>query len=466
MCGEGCFFHPSPEVGVEQVGRRFLRRLHLLQFLRPHLFEQFAGVEDRVRPAVAAVEANLPGGEGERTFFRLGRCLQQMFRPWVSVWASATPGSNPHRAGYQRYDLLPEAYRLLDTAGAATGLHFPRVPVDRFVTVDHLQPLIDTILARLPEGLLTLASPPVGDGGAAVPLPQVAEPAVGVTVPAKTVESSALSVPRLAAGESFAVLSALKERLDPEDTYIGQSLAILRLFRQIEDLNLQSDLPVTLLGPSRSWKTCLAGVINRASSRSDKPFLHLNAIELTGGDPNLFREKWTGYGKKSGVNGRKASDTELGWLQTTAGGTIFVDELHSIDRLTVDYLRTLMGRDETMLRPASGQGEAFVPDVRLLFAPFRDIAVLKDECVLPEDFVRRLGGRYLTVPSLNDRREDIPLFVESRREGRRPDERFQLALLQHDWGALEVDGLLTAIRTAVSRTPEGQPLTVDSREIA
>ncbi len=161
--------------------------------------------------AVAAVDAHLPGGEGERTFFRLGRCLQQMFRPWVSVWAAATPGSNPHRAGYQRYDLLPEAYCLLDTAGAATGLHFPRVPVDRFVTADHLQPLIEATLARLPEGLLTLASPPVADGGAAVPLPPVAEPAAGETVPVVAVEPPALRVPPLAKGETFKELSAIKE---------------------------------------------------------------------------------------------------------------------------------------------------------------------------------------------------------------------------------------------------------------
>jgi DNA-binding NtrC family response regulator len=266
----------------------------------------------------------------------------------------------------------------------------------------------------------------------------------------------------LAEGESFQELLALKQRIDPAGTYVGQSLAILRLFRQIEDLNRLSDLPVTLLGPSRSGKTRLAEVIHRASPRGERPFHPLNASELNGGDDTLFREKWTGYGRNSGVGGRRPGDTAPGWLQSTAGGTIFVDELHSLDRRAVEYLRGLLGRDGTEFRPASGEGPAFVPDVRLLFATFRDIAGLKDECVLPDDFVRRLQERYLTVPSLNDRREDIPLFVDRYREGRRPDERFLLALLQYDWRSLEVDGLLTAIRTAVSRTPEGQPLTIDS----
>ncbi len=203
-------------------------------------------------------------------------------------------------------------------------------------------------------------------------------------------------------------------------------------------------------------------MIHRASSRKDKPFLPLNASELNGGDDTLFREKWTGYGTNSGVGGRKASDTAAGWLQSTTPGTIFVDELHWLDQRAVGYLRALLGRDRTKFRPATGVGEEFEPDVRLLFATFRDLDELQGEGVLTDDFVRRLLGRYLTVPPLNDRKEDIPLFVESCREGRRPDDRFLYALLQHDWRDLEVDGLLTAIRTAVSRTREGQPLTVDS----
>ncbi len=75
---------------------------------------------------------------------------------------------------------------------------------------------------------------------------------------------------------------------------------------------------------------------------------------------------------------------------------------------------------------------------------------------------RAVASRYLTVPSLNDRREDIPLFGERFGDGHRPDERFLLTLLQNDWRSLEVDGLITAVTTAVSRTPDGQPLTLDS----
>jgi DNA-binding NtrC family response regulator len=421
---------------------------------------------DALRDATDAFSAALP--HGLRVLFDLGRVVceagdaseryrQPGFDPSRWLYVTLAPRVEQLLADARRLHPCLAALPELPCGNAAGG----EPPFDGMTKA--IRALADRVPALLADAATQTQSLPAATvASQPLTVPAMTEPAAGETVPAVAVEPPVQRVPRLAEGESFQELLALKQRIDPAGTYVGQSLAILRLFQQIEDLNRLSDLPVTLLGPSRSGKTRLAEVIHRASSRKDKPFLHLNASELNGGDPNLFREKWMGFGKNSAVGNRKSSDFADGWLQTTEGGTIFVDELHSLDIRAVDYLRALLGRDETKFRPPTGEQKTFSPDVRLVFATYRDIATLKDEGVLPEDFTRRLLGRYLTVPSLNDRREDIPLFVDRYREGRLPDERFLLALLQHDWRSEEVDGLLTAIRAAVSRTPEGQPLTIDS----
>jgi DNA-binding NtrC family response regulator len=166
-----------------------------------------------------------------------------------------------------------------------------------------------------------------------------------------------------------------------------------------------------------------------------------------------------GHGRNAGLNGVAPNHEEPGLLRSTAGGTLFIDELHSLDRATLEFLRRPMDRGP--MHPAVGQGDTFTPNVRFIFATYHSLDVLLNEEVLPTDFYRRLGGRTLEVPPLNQRKEDIPLFFERFRNGRRHRSSFLLALLLHDWHGGQVDELLRAIRDAISRRCEGEAVTAE-----
>ncbi len=252
-------------------------------------------------------------------------------------------------------------------------------------------------------------------------------------------------------------LEKLKERLDKKEQYIGKSLPVLRMFKQIEDVNRRSDEPLIILGPSGVGKTALAKIIHDASPRGSRPFKHLQANDVAGGDETIVRDKWVGRGLHAGLSKGEPNTPVLGWLQENAGGTIFLDELHNLDTFNQEFLRKVLDRHPIPF--AAGKGQDVTPDVRLIFATFRDFGELSKNRVLVPDFVRRLGTNFLVVPSLNDRREDIPLFVKKFEDGRKPAIDFMLALLWNDWKSGEVDKLIKAVKAAVGRKDVGERIT-------
>lgn len=249
--------------------------------------------------------------------------------------------------------------------------------------------------------------------------------------------------------EDIAALMALKRRMDPESEYVGQSLPVLRLFREMDRLNRLPDDPVMILGPSGAGKTRLAQLLHKTSARRERRFLDLSADDLVGGDETIRRVRWAGHGRDSGLPGIDSKNGAKGWLQQAEGGTIFVDEFHNLDEISFNFLRKPLDRDRE-IPLAVGVGEAFKPNVRLIFATYRTIEDLRHQGKVPPDVLRRLRNRFLVVPPLHERKDDILLFVEKYRRKRRPGECFFLALLWHNWEHGQVDELITAIRTAVA----------------
>lgn len=165
------------------------------------------------------------------------------------------------------------------------------------------------------------------------------------SVPAMPPVDTMLFVAPLGPDEDAHALSALKKKMDPDDEYIGQSLPVLRLFRQIQTFNRMPHDPIVILGPPGSGKTRLARLIHETSERSKGPFVDLSADDMIGGDETIRRVKWAGHGPNSGLSGILATATAPGLLERMRGGTIFLDELHNLDEVSLNFLRKVLDRD-------------------------------------------------------------------------------------------------------------------------
>ena len=126
---------------------------------------------------------------------------------------------------------------------------------------------------------------------------------------------------------------------------MGSSSALLEVFEQIHHANLMVGLPpVLLLGEPGVGKTHMARLLHDSSSRSSGLFKMVNAGG-GGGDINIQRGEWIGYGKGHGIQGIDRSG-RAGHLMNASGGTLFVNEFATLSHdLQVIFLSVLEGRN-------------------------------------------------------------------------------------------------------------------------
>ncbi len=239
--------------------------------------------------------------------------------------------------------------------------------------------------------------------------------------------------------ESYENLLAIKKMIDPNDKYIGESLAILKVFKQIQQFNRNSDRPIVLLGPTGAGKTTIANMIHDYSDRNkvnqnDKTKTKNGFLEApassTQGDERATETKWIGLGKNAAYPNVPKEGTE-GYITTYDGGTIFVDEIDALPEHTQLLLMQLL--DKASIPLAAGIGEPLTPNVRLIFATNKDLTTLKNNGILKADFVARFETWSIQIPPLCERSEDILLFVNSMCKGYNPSSGFRLLLLSLPW---------------------------------
>jgi two-component system response regulator PilR (NtrC family) len=192
---------------------------------------------------------------------------------------------------------------------------------------------------------------------------------------------------------------------------LGASAAMQHL-REMIGRVARSQAPVHIFGESGTGKELVAKLIHESGPRRDDPFVPVNC----GAIPTELMESEL-FGHKRGSFTGAVSDKK-GLIQSAEGGTLFLDEIADLPlHMQVKLLRVIQ---EKAVRPVGEQQEVGI-DVRILSATHKNLAQLVAEGKFREDLFYRVNVIEMRVPSLRERREDVPELAESvlRRLGRR-----------------------------------------------
>src|SRR5262244_2446511 len=178
----------------------------------------------------------------------------------------------------------------------------------------------------------------------------------------------------------------LKQLAPTASTLTGHSPCMNQL-RQTIERAAKANSRILIVGPSGAGKELAARTLHAASTRSEGPFIVINAAAIT---PERMEEELFGTEQPNGEQQRK-----VGALEEAHGGTLFIDEIADMPRETQNkILRVLV--DQTFQR----QGGTTNVEAEIAAGRFR------------EDLYHRLSVVPIRVPALAERREDIPGLIE------------------------------------------------------
>ncbi|MDP3481180.1 MAG: sigma-54 dependent transcriptional regulator [Desulfoprunum sp.] len=182
---------------------------------------------------------------------------------------------------------------------------------------------------------------------------------------------------------------------------IGQSPKIHTLRETINQV-AQLDCNVLIQGETGTGKELVARTLHELSPRADKRFMAFNCGAFT---EELITSELFGH-ERGAFTG--ADKIKKGLLEMADGGTVFFDEVGELPlSMQVKLLRVLQER--TLLRV--GGTEEISVDIRILAATNKDLKREAEEGAFRTDLFYRLDVLTITVPSLSERREDIPLLA-------------------------------------------------------
>ncbi|APF19063.1 two-component system, NtrC family, response regulator PilR [Caldithrix abyssi DSM 13497] len=183
---------------------------------------------------------------------------------------------------------------------------------------------------------------------------------------------------------------------------VGQSPQMKEVFKLIEKV-AKTKSNVLITGKSGTGKELVARAIHYNSDRANKPFVAINCGAIVG---TLMESEFFGHKKGSFTGAIRDKD---GFFKIANGGTLFLDEVGDIPmHLQVKLLRAI---EEGVIMPVGGTTPIQI-DVRIIAATNRDLMKDIENGRFRDDLYYRLNVVEIKLPSLNERKEDIPLLVD------------------------------------------------------
>jgi two-component system, NtrC family, nitrogen regulation response regulator NtrX len=200
--------------------------------------------------------------------------------------------------------------------------------------------------------------------------------------------------------ETSALRRQVGELRSRDQQIVGSSEAIRTLRAAIEKL-APTETRVLIRGESGTGKELVANAIHRASRRAARPFIKLNCAAIPA---HLIEDELFGHARGAFTDAKTA---KRGLFEEADGGTLFLDEIGDMEpALQSRLLRVL---EDGRVRRIGETSDRAV-NVRVLAATHRDLESLSRDGRFREDLFFRLATVPIDVPSLRERRDDVPLL--------------------------------------------------------
>jgi len=183
---------------------------------------------------------------------------------------------------------------------------------------------------------------------------------------------------------------------------IGKSRPMQRVYRLLDDL-LPTDATALITGETGTGKELMAAALHYGGPRSDKPFVTVNCSILA---EALLESELFGHVRGAFTGALKDA---AGRFQTAQDGTIFLDEIGDISLKTQAKLLRII---EEKRFERVGESITRQADVRIIAATHRNLREMITQGLFREDLYFRLRVFEITLPSLRERLDDLPLLIE------------------------------------------------------
>ncbi len=243
---------------------------------------------------------------------------------------------------------------------------------------------------------------------------------------------------------------------DYAGSVVGKSIPVLKMLRMARRAG-RTARTILLEGETGTGKSLLAQYIHSVSDRSSGPFETFNAAQRTA---ELQADELFGHWQGAFTDARSDSP---GLWERAQGGTVFIDEVADLDASV--QLRLMQPIEERRVRrlghPPKGKASEIDVDVRVVLATNRP---LDDLTTVKKDFLNRISGFVIHVPSLRERREDVPVLVDCLAArlapawGGRILPEAMAVLAANDWSTGNIRELRNMLEQAITNNP-GQDVT-------